>query len=578
MIRNSIINHSRWFLFPSFFVRYLSNQNRSIVKNFDKKLFDYFYACRLKEFNNNREQMSDHIRTHIESILKTSSALNYLISLNSTNQQQLLSLTISIEQLRDILFFAYEHNIKLNLIVKHLIQCVSSNANHKLDSNLFIELMNLLVLHQQKYYDITTKDPNEILQKFINHLELSLTKDQIKTISLTDLSLLCSAMYRLQISLKNVNLLDYIAQYLIDDEKKKSLSAVDKQNFIKMLTLSNYGEKTVAESLANRFNQSFEQHMRPNLHLLSYEIVRMTMRIGIYFSMFRFYSDRFFENCWKLIELESNSSMPSYRAKDIIQIMNTLIYMGYIRKTSLKYLDLIRTHQQMNQFNDKSERLVDVLAPLAMINCFPEDLLEQLFTKENLNRLTESRMKEKLFFISQSYRIVCASSQRSLLDQNYLKTLPHHLFGSWEIEKRKRPYFSIVMQRLLECVPDRLCVKSAFLLKHFKSPDIIICLNAKQQPQIIPNGTMKNISTFTEDDCSVFALQVLSEEELCTNESFRPLGLFYSKAHQLKKLKYIPVIVYPNDSLHQIKTKNEVFEWIVQRAQKTELLLNENLL
>ncbi|CAF4272251.1 unnamed protein product [Rotaria magnacalcarata] len=251
--------------------------------------------------------------------------------------------------------------------------------------------------------------------------------------------------------------------------------------------------------------------------------------------------------------------------------------MGYIRKASLKYLDLIRAHQQMNQFNDKSERLADVLAPLAMINCFPEDLLEQLFTNENLNRLTESRMKEKLFFISQSRGILC-SSRQSLLDQNYLKTLPHHLFGSWEIEKRKRPYFSIVIQRLLEFVPDCLYVKSAFLLKHFKSPDIIICLNTKQLPQIIPNETMKNISTFTEDDCSIYALQVLSEEELCANESLRPLGLFYSKAHQLKKLKYIPVIVYPNDSLHQIKTKNEVFEWIVQRAQKTELLLNENLL
>ncbi|CAF4143814.1 unnamed protein product [Rotaria magnacalcarata] len=182
-------------------------------------------------------------------------------------------------------------------------------------------------------------------------------------------------------------------------------------------------------------------------------------------------------------------------------------------------------------------------------------------------------MKEKLFFISQSRGILC-SSRQSLLDQNYLKTLPHHLFGSWEIEKRKRPYFSIVIQRLLECVPDCLYVKSAFLLKHFKSPDIIICLNTKQLPQIIPNETMKNISTFTEDDCSIYALQVLSEEELCANESLRPLGLFYSKAHQLKKLKYIPVIVYPNDSLHQIKTKNEVFEWIVQRAQKTELLGN----
>jgi hypothetical protein len=40
-----------------------------------------------------------------------------------------------------------------------------------------------------------------------------------------------------------------------------------------------------------------------------------------------------------------------------------------------------------------------------------------------------------------------------------------------------------------------------------------------------------------------YALEVLSEEDLCINEPFRPLGLFYSKARQLQKLKYIPVIV-----------------------------------
>ncbi|CAF1363129.1 unnamed protein product [Rotaria sordida] len=85
-------------------------------------------------------------------------------------------------------------------------------------------------------------------------------------------------MCRLQISLKNINLLDYITQYLINDEKEKIFSAVDKQNFIKILTLSNYGKINIAQSLANRFNQSFEQHIQLNLYSFSYEIVRMTCR------------------------------------------------------------------------------------------------------------------------------------------------------------------------------------------------------------------------------------------------------------------------------------------------------------
>lgn len=382
MNRYSIVNQFRWLLSPSNSFRYLSNNNRSVVKNFDKKTFDYIYKRRLESFNNNKEQMINAIRTNIESIVKTSSITNYLMNLNTKTQHEFFSKSISIEQLRDLLFFAYEHNIKLNFISK-----LSLKPNDNFDPNSFIELINLFVLHQQKYYDIKTKNPNEILQNLINQYELNLTNDQIKSISLNELSLLCSAMYRLHLSLKNINLLTYIAQHLIDDEKKPFLSAVDKQNFIKILTLSNYVNVNVAESLANRFNQSFEKHLQSNLHKFSYEIVRMTMRIGIYFSTFRFHSNRFFGNCLKLIELESNSANPLYRAKDIILIMNTLIYMGYVRKINVKYVDLIHIYHQMNQFDKQPERLLDVLSPLAMINYFPEDLLKELFTKENLNRL-----------------------------------------------------------------------------------------------------------------------------------------------------------------------------------------------
>ncbi|CAF1167012.1 unnamed protein product [Adineta steineri] len=577
MFRYSIINHCRWSVLSSLISRHSSkNYSPTLKKNFDKKTFDYFYTRRLKIFHDNQQQMSNHIRTHLESLLKTSSIITNLNDLNTRNTMKNFSQTLTIEQFNDLLFFAYEHNIKLDFLIKRLIECLIP-MNKTISSNLFIEFINLLVLHQQKYYDYQTKNPNKILENIISSFEFNLTDEQIKNISLIDLSLLCSAMYRLQMPLKNQNLLDYIGQYLINDEKKKILSAVDKQNFIKILTLSNYGKISIANSLTNRFNQSFEQHRKLKLNTFSYEIVRMTMRIGIYLLTFRFYSKDFFHNCLKLIEFESNSSSTLYRAKDMIQIMNTLIYMGYIKKNNIKYMNLIYVHDKMKQFEQKPERLVDVLAPLAMIGEFPEDLLEKLFAKENLNQLSESRMKEKLFFISQSHKLLC-SPQRPYLDQMYLDSLPRHLYGSWEIEKRKRPYFSIVMQRLLECVPNRYYVKSAFILKHFKSPDIIIHLNTNQQPQIIPNETKKSLQSFdkNEDNGSMYALEVLCEEELCANDPLRPLGLFYAKARQLQKLNYIPVIIYPSDSLHQVKTKEEIFKWIVKRAQATELLLNEN--
>jgi hypothetical protein len=59
---------------------------------------------------------------------------------------------------------------------------------------------------------------------------------------------------------------------------------------------------------------------------------------------------------------------------------------------------------------------------------------------------------------------------------------------------------------------------------------------------------MFNVSEFlskviyTHDLCR-YALEVLNEDELCINEPFRPLGLVYSKARQLQKLKYQPVLV-----------------------------------
>jgi hypothetical protein len=51
-------------------------------------------------------------------------------------------------------------------------------------------------------------------------------------------------------------------------------------------------------------------------------------------------------------------------------------------------MNLIHTYDQINQFDQKPERLVDVLATLAIIGHFPENLLNKLYTKENLHQLT----------------------------------------------------------------------------------------------------------------------------------------------------------------------------------------------
>lgn len=508
--------------------RYLTIQKRI---NFDEKIFGYLTTRR---FDNQKP-----MKTDLEKLFQTSSILSYLQTLNSNNDFHRFSRSISFEQLINILFFAYQHQLKLNhRLTKYFIECVQPKPS-SISTNFYFEFVQLLVLHQQKYYDSKTKLPNKILEQFLHHLEDSLTSQQIQTFSLNDLSLLASAMFRLQLPIRNIRLLEHLEYYLIEDEQSKSLSAVDKQNFVKILTLSNCGKIDIARALANRFNQSFIPQTTP----LNYEIVRMTMRIALYFQTFRFYSEKFFENCHKLIQSESNANQLSYRGKDIIQIMNTLITMGYLRKIDSKYMNLIEFYTRTNQIDSKPERLVDILAPLALIDCFPQDLLNKLFTKDNLRQLTESRMKEKLFFISQSYQVFHPS--RTLIDQNFLQTLPRHIYGSWEIEKRKRKNFSSLVKQFEKSLSN---VKTAFILKHFKSPNIII----------------------RQSDCQGdFALEILAEDDLCVNDSLKPLGLVFSKLRQLKQLKYVPVIIYPNDNIDE----SDVFSWLVHRAETTDQLL-----
>src|SRR5438874_7801316 len=106
MFSYSIIKSSRWLFIPSYFSRYLIHTNQLIRKNFDKKIFDYLFIRRLEIFNGDKNVMSNHIYTNLESIFKTSSIINYLINLNSKNQIKNFSQIITIEQFNDILFFA----------------------------------------------------------------------------------------------------------------------------------------------------------------------------------------------------------------------------------------------------------------------------------------------------------------------------------------------------------------------------------------------------------------------------------------------------------------------------------------
>ena len=355
------------------------------------------------------------------------------------------SRALTSDDLIHLLFFAYQHQLKLDLLTKRLIECIPSDDTPLLSSS-FVELLHLLVLHQQKHYDSHTKLPNRTLVDFLHRLENHLTKEQIAQFSISDLSLLSTAMYRLQIPLSNTQLLGQIGQQLVADEKSRCLSAVDKQNLIKILTLSNYQRAEIADALANRFNQSFEdRHRQATLQSFSYEIVRMTMRISGYFSLMRFYSSRFFVNCLKLIGSESNSFTLSYRAKDIIQIMNTLITMGHVRRIETKYLHLIENYHRQKQFDQKPERLVDLLTPLAMIDYFPEKLLEELFTTENLNRLTgkakadaESKLESSISRIS--------SERETLL---HCSILPSALFAEDTTARSSSESLSLAVITLL---------------------------------------------------------------------------------------------------------------------------------
>jgi hypothetical protein len=370
--------------------RSLSTYARDVTwKNFDRNTFDNFNQRRLirnKTIDNDRR--SSVLHQQITQLLKTSSVQQFVRTLNQTKHDEPISSTINIEQFIDILFVAYEHQFTLNHLVHRLIESTSSTNIH-LSLTSFVELVFLLVLHQQKYYDQQTKTKNQTLEVFLRRLEFQFTNEHVRCLTQVDLSLLCSAMYRLHIPLCNRSLLQHISQQIIDDETNKCLSAVDKQNLIKILILSNYTRVDIAQALVNRFNRSYEDNRKEiNFNSLSHEIVRMTMRIGNYCLLTRFYSSTFFVHSQQIIEFESKSSMPIYRAKDIIQLVNASIIMGYTRTIQSNYLHLIDVYDRQKQFENKPDRLVDLLAPLAMIDCFPEKLLDELFTREYLRQLT----------------------------------------------------------------------------------------------------------------------------------------------------------------------------------------------
>lgn len=356
------------------FYRCLSQTStKSIRKSFDEKLFENFYQRRFPSTSNIENQLEKFSKTFL-----------HRFNENPT----LMKTTLHFDQLIDLLYFTYKNRISFERSIPLLIENVVEPR--KISANLFIELVHLLVLHQQKYFHPQTKKPNEILIRFLRQIENQFDDEEILRLSINDLSLLSSMMYRLQMPLMNKQILEHLSTHLIEDEEKKFLSAVDKQNFLKILTLSNSTRMDVAKSLINRFNQSFDEQREneKNLKSFSYEIVRMMMRIGNYLSNFHYFSSSFFDNCAKLIDDESQSSSSSYRPKDIVQIMNTLIQMGSVRHVPHGYLKLIENYRQSKQFDDKPERLLDVLYPLAMIDACPPNFLDELFRRENLDRLT----------------------------------------------------------------------------------------------------------------------------------------------------------------------------------------------
>ncbi|CAF1548455.1 unnamed protein product, partial [Didymodactylos carnosus] len=351
-----------------------------------------------------------------------------------------------------------------------------------------------------------------------------------------------------------------------------------------------YSDARISETLSSRFNDSYEQHSLHSDHALHTDVVILAMRLGLYLSSFNYWSSRFYKNCFQLIEYEAvrlkqksfslTSNEQQYRSKDMIKIMNTLINIGYCYYKSINneqyykhYLDLIELYSKSDYFKVKPDRLVNVLAPMAEIGLFPKYLLQYIFNNDVLSTLKESKMKEKLYFIAESYKVFHPNITSSLLDQNYVNSLPNHIFGSWNIEKKKRKNYLAIINQLYSCVTSNtFFVKSAFVLKHFKLPDILIRLDKNMIPQLL---SKRGVAFFEENEHehTTYAIQVLSHNEICSNERHRPIGIICAKVIQLQKMGYEPVLIYPDEELPS-DTANVVFDWIVQRAQQTRAMFS----
>lgn len=347
----------------------------TLHKDFDREIFRKFEKTRDDRFN-------VELRKELEKIFSSSSPIETLRDLNSNPSKcRTLKIDLSVEEFKKILYFSYKNNLRLDGLTKFLIDQISMFDEKSVRLTDFVELLHLLVVHRENLYDKKTKNVNKKLDKVLTKLEENLPVEEIDRISVEQLGLISSSMYRLQVPMKNRFLLEKIRIFLSDDRTKKNLSALDKQNFVKIVSASNYKTMEIGRALVERFIDSFDERQE---NRLSPEIVRLAMRIAVYLFEIRFYSPQFFETVFRIVDKTENSEF--YRGKDLLTLIQISIQIGFVQQIRPSIVELIENYDRNRQFDGQIERLVDLLQPLAMIEYFPTDLIRRVFVQQNLQR------------------------------------------------------------------------------------------------------------------------------------------------------------------------------------------------
>ncbi|KAI3383879.1 hypothetical protein SNEBB_003948 [Seison nebaliae] len=252
----------------------------------------------------------------------------------------------------------------------------------------------------------------------------------------------------------------------------------------------------------------------------------------------------------------------NYRLKHLtsFHLQKLLEDRQYIQNHPEKFVDFLYSCAQLNlplNINNVKKSLSIILYHW---NCQAnQNKIEGNNNKYSI--LNESIVKQKILFIHETYSLISeriASKQGFYLNENFIKSLPRHLHGSWKIVSQKYSSFDKVYEKLQKSFPPGT-VKKCFHFRHFKFPSILFHTTCTHDL----SKTIDDSLFFTYDNLSLYyeMLEIFKFNDILPNN---------------RLTKYNVILLDDNESMEEgnleIERMSFMFQWSIYLKYQIILL------